>query len=181
MQKHIDKMIEQMDKTMEYLISELGKVRTGRAQTSMLDSVVVEAYGAMTPLNQVALITTPDAHQILVKPFDPSLIGEIDQAISRANLGINPTNDGESVRVLVPSLTEETRKVIAKEVKAVGEQTKIKIRNARHDGISSAKKDSELTEDLIKSAETKIQNKTNEYNKKIEDAIKLKEQEVLTI
>lgn len=181
MQKHLDQTKEQMDKVIEILKSDLQKVRTGRAQVSMLDGVVVDAYDQETPINQVALITTPDAQQILVKPFDPNLMEAIEHGIIKADLGLNPINDGENIRIAVPGLTEETRKEIAKEVKAVGENAKIKVRNVRRDNMDRVKKDDELTEDLVKGAENKIQSLTDECNKQIDEIVKNKEQEVLTI
>lgn len=181
MQKHIDQTKKDMDKVIEHLQVELSRVRTGRAQVSMLDGVMVHAYDADTPINQVALITTPDAQQILVKPFDPNLMEAIETGILKANLGLNPINDGENIRISVPGLTEETRKEIAKDVKAVGEQSKISIRNVRRDNLDAGKKDEELTQDQQKDLEKRVQDITNEYNKKIEDIVKQKEQEVLTI
>lgn len=181
MQTYIDNTKQQMEKVLEHLNQELTKVRTGRAQVSMLDGVLVEAYDQQTPINQVALLTTPDAQQILVKPFDPNLMENIEHGIVKANLGLNPINDGENIRIAVPGLTEETRKEIAKEVKVIGEQAKISIRNARRDNLDKAKKNDELTQDDAKGCEKQIQDLTDTYNKKIDDIIKNKEQEVLTI
>lgn len=181
MQTYIDNTKEQMNKIVDYLHQELTKVRTGRAQVSLLDGVMVEAYDNQTPINQVALLTTPDAHQILVKPFDPNLMEAIEHGIVKANIGLNPINDGENIRINIPGLTEETRKEIAKEVKAVGEQAKIKIRNVRRDNLDKVKKDDSLTQDQVKGVENSIQELTNEFNKQIDDVIKEKEHEVLTI
>ena len=172
---------KEMEKALSNLQEELKKIRTGRAHTSMLDSVRVNAYDNLTPLNQVALLTTPDAQQILVKPFDKNLINEIEVGIVKADLGLNPINDGENIRVNVPALTEERRKDLVKDVKACGEQSKIRIRNIRHDFLNKVKKSDEYTQDDVKFMETQIQEKTNVFNKKIDDSIKTKEQEVLTI
>lgn len=180
MQQYIDFANEHMEKTINYLKSELSKVKTGRAQTSMLDNVLIEAYGNNTPLNQVSLLTTPDAHQILVKPFDPNLLEPIEKGILKSNLGFNPINDGENIRINIPPLTEETRKEVAKNVKAIGEETKVKIRNVRRDSLDKAKKD-ELTKDELKGLENKIQEVTNKYNKLIDQIVKEKEDEVMKI
>lgn len=181
MQNYINETKEKMDKVIVHLQAELTKVRTGRAQVSMLDGVMVNAYDQETPINQVALLTTPDAQQILVKPFDPNLMENIEHGIIKANIGLNPINDGVNIRINVPALTEETRKEIAKEVKAVGENEKIKIRNVRRDTLDKAKKSDELTQDELKGLENQIQELTNNYNKQIEEIIKSKEQEVMTI
>ncbi len=181
MQEYINNTKQDMEKVIEQLHQELGKVRTGRAHVSLLDGVLVNAYDSKVSLNQVALLTTPEAHQILVKPYDPNLIQEIEHGILSANLSLNPINDGENIRINIPSLTQETRQEIAKEVKAIGENMKIRIRNVRRDYMDKLKKDQALTKDDIRLGEDKIQELTNAFNKQIEEIVKKKEEEVLSI
>ncbi len=172
---------EKMEKAVESLKTELAKVRTGRANPSMLEGVFVEAYGQQTPINQVAMVSVPEARQLLIKPFDPSLIQEVEKGINNANLGLNPSNDGTQIRLNIPALTEETRKKYAKDVKAIGEDHKVRIRNARQDANNAIKKSTELTDDEKKQVETSVQDLTNKYNKEIDTLVANKEQEVMTI
>ncbi len=172
---------EKMQKAIESLNTELAKVRTGRANPSMLDGVFVEAYGQPTPINQVAMVSVPEARQLLIKPFDPSLITEIEKGINNANLGLNPSSDGTQIRLNIPALTEETRKKYAKDVKAIGEDHKVRIRNARQDANNEIKKSADLTDDEKKQAESTVQDLTNKFNKEIDGLIANKEQEVMTI
>ena len=169
-----------MDKTVESFEKKLGTVRAGRANPSSLDGVMVEYYGAMTPLKQLATISVPEARQLLIKPFDKSCLGAIEKAILASNLGYNPGNDGETIRIIIPELTEERRKELAKQVKAIAEDSKVSIRNIRHDSIEQVKK-CELPEDDEKALEKDIQDLVNEYNRKIEAKLKEKEQELLTV
>ena len=171
---------ENMDKTLENLDKRLGTVRAGRANPSSLDGVMVEYYGSNTPLKQLATISVPEARQLLIKPFDRSCLGDIEKAILNSNLGYNPGNDGETIRIVIPELTEERRKELAKQVKAIAEESKVSIRNIRHDGMEDIEK-CELPEDEEKGAEKDIQDLVNEYNKKIEAMLKEKEQELLTV
>lgn len=170
-----------MSKAIDSLKHELAKVRTGRANPSMVEGVMVEAYGAPTPINQVAMVTVAEARQLLIKPFDPSLIGEVEKGINNANLGLNPSSDGQQIRLNIPALTEETRKKYAKDVKAIGEDHKVRIRNARQDANNQIKKSDELTDDEKKSLETNVQDLTNKYNKDIDSLVAAKEEEVMTI
>ena len=176
----IIEVTDSMDKTLENLEKRLGTVRAGRANPSSLDSVFVEYYGSMTPLKQLATISVPEARQLLIKPFDKSSLGAIEKAILASNLGYNPGNDGETIRIVIPELTEERRKELAKQVKAIAEESKVSIRNIRHDGIEDIKK-CELPEDEEKALEKDIQDLVNEYNRKIEAKLKEKEQELLTV
>ena len=176
----IIEVTDSMDKTLENLEKRLGTVRAGRANPSSLDSVFVEYYGSMTPLKQLATISVPEARQLLIKPFDKSSLGAIEKAILASNLGYNPGNDGETIRIVIPELTEERRKELAKQVKAIAEDSKVSIRNIRHDGIEDIKK-CELPEDEEKALEKDIQDLVNEYNRKIEAKLKEKEQELLTV
>ncbi len=171
---------EKMDKTLENLEKRFTTVRAGRANPSSLDGIVVEYYGVMTPLKQLANITVPEARQLLIKPFDKGCLGAIERAILTSNLGYNPGNDGETIRIVIPELTEERRRELAKQVKSIAEDAKVSIRNIRHDGIEDIKK-LELPEDEEKGMEKDIQDLVNDYNKKIENKLKEKEQELLTV
>lgn len=171
---------EKMNKSIESYEQRLRTVRAGRANPSSLDGIVVSYYGSMTPLKQLATISVPEATQLLIKPFDKGCLKDIEKAIFESNLGYAPNNDGESIRIVIPALTEERRKELTKQVKAMAEDAKVSIRNARHDGLDEAKKQ-ELPEDLEKQVEKDIQDLVNQYNKKIEEILKEKEQELLTV
>ena len=171
---------DKMDKTIENLEKRFATVRAGRANPSSLDGVMAEYYGSMTPLKQLATISVPEARQLLIKPFDKSSLGAIEKAILTSNLGYNPGNDGETIRIVIPELTEERRKELAKQVKAISEDAKVSIRNIRHEGLEEVKK-ADLPEDIEKSMEKEIQDLVNDYNKKIEELLKRKEQDLLTV
>ena len=171
---------ENMDKTMENLNKRFSTVRAGRANPSSLDGVFVDYYGSMTPLKQLATISVPEARQLLIKPFDKGSLGAIEKAILAANLGYNPGNDGETIRIVIPELTEERRRELVKQVKAICEDAKVSIRNIRRDGLEDVKK-AELPEDVAKGMEKDIQDLVNDYNKKIDTMLKEKEQELLTV
>ena len=171
---------DKMDKTVENLGKRFATVRAGRANPSSLDGIMVEYYGAMTPLKQLATISVPEARQLLIKPFDKCCLSAIEKAILASNLGYNPGNDGETIRIVIPELTEERRRELAKQVKAIAEDAKVSIRNIRHEGLEEVEK-AELPEDEEKGMEKDIQDLVNEYNKKIEDSLKEKEQELLTV
>ena len=171
---------ENMDKTMENLNKRFSTVRAGRANPSSLDGVFVDYYGSMTPLKQLATISVPEARQLLIKPFDKGALGSIEKAILAANLGYNPGNDGETIRIIIPELTEERRKELVKQVKGICEDAKVSIRNIRRDGLEDVKK-AELPEDVAKGMEKDIQDLVNDYNKKIDTMLKEKEQELLTV
>ena len=171
---------DKMDKAVENLGKRFATVRAGRANPSSLDGIMVEYYGAMTPLKQLATISVPEARQLLIKPFDKSSLNAIEKAILASNLGYNPGNDGETIRIIIPELTEERRKELAKQVKAFAEDAKVSIRNARRDGLEDVKK-AEMPEDEEKNMEKEIQDLVNDYNKQIEDKLKEKEQELLTV
>ena len=171
---------EKLDKTIESLGKKFATVRAGRANPSSLDGVMVDYYGSMTPLKQLATVSVPEARQLLIKPFDKGALANIEKAILASNLGYTPGNDGETIRIVIPELTEERRKELAKQVKAISEEAKVSVRNIRHDGLEDVKK-LELPEDEEKGMEKDIQDLVNEYNKKIEDLLKEKEQELLTV
>ena len=170
-----------MLKTIENLEARLITVRAGRANASMLNGINVEYYGVATPINQVANITVPEARQLFIKPFDRSIIKDIERAINEANIGITPTNNGEMVILTVPQLTEETRRNYVKQVNEMGEQAKIALRNARQDANNAIKKDETLTEDLQKSLQEDVQELINKYNKLVEEKTKEKENELMSV
>lgn len=180
----IEKAKERFAHSHESLAREFGSIRAGRANASLLDCITVEYYGAPTPLNQLASITVPEARVLLISPFDKGSIADIERAINESDLGINPANDGSVVRLVIPALTEETRKELAKEVKKVGENAKIAIRNIRRDAMDEAKKqekDKEITEDQLKALEKDIQKATDDAVKKIDSMTAEKEKELLTV
>lgn len=180
MNQEIDNAVEKMRATVNNLEKKFGAVRAGRANPSSLDGVMVEYYGQMTPLKQLGTISVPEGNQLLIKPFDKSCLKEMEKAIIAANLGYNPSNDGETIRIVVPALTEERRKELIKQVKGICEDGKVAVRNIRHDAIGDAK-DLELSEDELKGVENRIQELVNTYNKKIDEYLKQKEQELLTV
>ncbi len=169
-----------MDKTIESLEERLKTVRAGRANPSSLNGVVVDYYGSKTPLKQLATISVPEATQLCIKPFDKSCLKDIEKAIFESNLGYTPNNDGESIRIVIPPLTEDRRRELIKQVKSIGEESKISIRNIRHEAIEDIKKE-ELALDIEKSNEKEIQDLVNLYNKKIDDLVKVKEKELMTV
>ncbi len=171
---------DKMDKAITSYETRLKTVRAGRANPSSLDGVSVDYYGTLTPLKQLATISVPEATQLLIKPFDKSCLKDIERAIFESNLGYTPNNDGESIRIVIPALTEDRRKELIKQVKKMAEDAKVSVRNARHEGLDKTKK-SEISEDEIKEIEKNIQDLVNEYNKKIEAILKEKEQELLTV
>lgn len=171
---------DKFDKTIENLEKRFATVRAGRANPSSLDGVMVEYYGVMTPLKQLATISVPEARQLLIKPFDKGALAGIEKGILAANLGYTPGNDGETIRIVIPELTEERRRELAKQVKAISEDAKVSVRNIRHDGLEDLEK-MELPEDEEKGIEKEIQDLVNDYNKKIESLLKEKEDELLTV
>src|SRR5437879_400456 len=173
-----------MDKAVEDFRKAMAATRTGRASVHMLDSVNVDYYGSQMPLNQIAQVHAPEAQLITVQPFDPLSLGAIEKAISAADLGLNPMNDGKIIRVPVPPLTEERRKDMVKHLHKVLEEHRTAIRNIRrdgNDGIKKALKDKKITEDEEKRALDEIQRLTDDEIKKMEDMSKAKEKEVLEI
>lgn len=171
---------EKMDKAIANLEKRFATVRAGRANPSSLDGIVVEYYGSMTPLKQLATISVPEARQLLIKPFDRGCLKDIEKAILASNLGYNPGNDGETIRIIIPELTEERRRELVKQVKAISEEAKVAIRNIRREGIEAVSK-LEVSEDEVKGLEKDIQDIVNEYNKKVNSILKEKEQELLTV
>ena len=187
MQEEVDFVLEHSEEMMsaaiEHLDKELVHIRAGKASPTMLDGVLVEYYGSMTPLNQVSNVSTPDARTIAVQPWEKGLIAEIEKAIMNANLGLNPDNNGEIIRINIPVLTEERRKDLVKQVHQEGENAKISIRAARKDANTSLKKllKEGLSEDLEKDAEAEVQKMTDNYGKKIDALVEAKEKDIMTI
>ena len=171
---------EKMDKAIATLEKRFTTVRAGRANPSSLDGIVVEYYGSMTPLKQLATISVPEARHLLIQPFDRGSLKNIEKAILTSNLGYNPGNDGETIRIIIPELTEERRKELVKQVKAISEEGKVAIRNIRREGLEDVSK-LEVSEDEEKGLEKDIQDIVNEYNKKVEAMLKEKEEELLTV
>ena len=177
----VDVVKQEMDAAIKHLDHAFQKIRAGRASTAMVQDVMVEYYGAPTPLNQVANVMVPDAMTISIQPWDKSAIGPIEKAIINSNLGFAPSNNGENIILNVPPLTEERRRELAKQAKAEAEATKITVRNARHDGMKELKKIEGVSEDLIKGAEADIQELTDKYVKLCDDQFKVKEGEIMKV
>ncbi len=171
------------EKTLTHLENELVKVRAGKATPSMLHGVMVDYYGSPTPLQQVANIGTIDARTISVQPWEKAMLNEIAKGIINSNLGLNPQNNGETILINVPALTEERRKELVKKAKSEGEHAKVGIRNNRKDALDFVKelKNDGLSEDFVKDAETHIQSITDTYVKKVDDQLDLKEKDIMTI
>ncbi len=178
---YLEEAKDLMDKAVIHLSHELTKIRAGKANPSMLDGLLVSYYGAMSPLNQVASVTTPDARSIFVKPWEKNIIPEIEKAIMAANLGLNPQNDGQQIIINVPMLTEERRKQLVKQVGNECENGRIRIRNVRKDTNESLKKIKGVSEDDIKNAEDSVQKLTDEHISKIDSLMKKKEVEIMTV
>jgi len=176
----LDSTKENMDAAISHLEREFGKIRAGKASPAMLSSVLIEYYGSLTPLSQVANINTPDGRTISVQPWERNMLQEIERAIMNANLGFNPMNNGDLIIINVPPLTEERRVQLTKQAKAEAEHAKIGIRSARQDANKEIK-DLDASEDLQKNATADIQVLTDKYVKKIDDFLGLKEAEIMKV
>ena len=172
---------EDMDAAIKHLDHAFQKIRAGRASTNMVQDVMVEYYGAMTPINQVANVSVPDAMTISIQPWDRGAIGAIEKAIINSNLGFAHSNNGDVIILSVPPLTEERRKELAKQAKSEAEQTKVTIRNARQDGHKELKKLDGVSEDVVKGVEADIQDLTDKYVKVCDEHFKIKEAEILKV
>ncbi len=173
-----------MGKAIEVLRHELAKMRTGRASLSILDDVKVEYYGNPTPLNQVATLGTPDPRLITIQPWESNLIPEIEKALQKADLGMNPTSDGKLIRLPIPALTEERRKDLVKHAKKHGEESKVAVRNIRRDAnehLKKLEKEEHVSEDEIKKAQGDVQKMTDEYTKETDEIVDMKEKEIMTV
>ena len=175
---------EQMKKAVGSTQKELQAIRTGRANPALLDRVVVDYYGAATPLKQVANISTPDGKCLVVQPYDKSSLKDIEIAINKADTGMTPNNDGNVIRIVVPVLTEERRKMLVKDIKKIAEDNKVNLRNSRRDALESLKKlekDKAISEDQSKKEQDHIQKLTDKYSKEIDELSASKEKEVMTV
>lgn len=171
---------EKMNKALESLNNRLKNIRAGRANPAMLDSVKVSYYGALTPLNQLATISVPEARKLQIKAFDKTCLSDIEKAIYEADLGLTPNNTGELIFISIPELTEERRKEFVKQAKTMAEDAKINLRNIRQDANNSIKK-LEVNEDEEKSGINEVQELINNFNKKVDERLKEKEEELMTI
>jgi ribosome recycling factor len=175
---------EKMKKAIEALKNEFHGVRTGRASPSLLDKIRVDYYGQKTPLAQVATVSVPEARLIVIQPWDRSLIGEIEKAIQKSELSLNPSNDGKVIRIAIPPLTEERRKELVKMAKNMAEQSRVQIRNLRRDGLEDLKKQlaaGGVAEDLIKKEEDELQKLTDSYIAQINKVLEEKEKEIMEV
>lgn len=175
---------DQMKKAIASTQKELQGIRTGRANSALLDRVVVDYYGTPTPLKQLANISTPDGKCLVVQPYDKGAMKDIEVAINKSDLGLTPNNDGSVIRIVVPALTEERRKELVKVIKKFAEDGKIVVRNARRDALEAIKKlekEKQISEDESKKQHDQIQKLTDKYTKEVDDAIAVKEKEVLTV
>ena len=177
----LDTAKEAMDAAIKHLEKQLVNIRAGKASPAMLGSVMVDYYGSQTPLNQVANVNTPDGRTITVQPWEKAMLQEIERGIMHANLGFNPMNNGESVIINVPPLTEERRASLAKQAKAEAEDAKVGVRNARKDANNDIKKVEDASEDVKSNAEVDVQDLTNKYVSKVDDMLSLKEKEIMTV
>ncbi|EPF30806.1 ribosome recycling factor [Treponema maltophilum ATCC 51939] len=174
--------IQRMEKSIAALKDEFNAIRTGRASAALFDKVRVDYYGQPTPLNQVATVSVPEARSVVIQPFDKTLIGEIEKAIQKSELGLHPSNDGKIIRIAIPPLTAERRKELVKQAKAAAETSRVAIRNIRRDGnddLKKQQKDSKLTEDELKSAEDALQKSTDKFIAGINKILETKEKEIM--
>jgi ribosome recycling factor len=181
LQLYLDEAKELMTKAINHVAQELSKIRAGKANPSMLDSIMVSYYGAMSPLNQVASMTTPDARTIFIRPWEKGLIHEIERSIINANLGLNPQNDGQQVIINIPMLTEERRKQLVKQVSQECEHGRVSIRTIRKETNEELNKVKGVSEDDVLNAEEKVQKLTDEHILKIDGLMKKKEVEIMTV
>ncbi len=183
--KEIQKNLQQqMDKTIEALKFEFSTIRAGRANAQMLDKIRVDYYGTPTPINQVGSISVPEPRTLMINPWDKSAMKEIEKAIRNSDLGLNPTNDGDVIRISVPALTEERRKELCKQAKKASEEFKVRIRNERRDAndrLKKLEKEGEITEDDLKKAQNDVQKLTDKYTKDIDTLLAAKEQDIMAV
>lgn len=180
----LNKSEEKMLKSISVLKKDLGSMKAGKANPAMLDRVNVEYYGSETPINQLANVSSPEPRVLLIQPWDKNSLKDIEKAILQSDLGLNPSNDGSVIRLIIPELTEETRKDIVKKVKKVGEESKVAIRSIRREGndkIKNLKKNNDITEDEAKEGESSVQKITDKYISEIENIINSKEKEVMSV
>lgn len=175
---------EKMKKSVDSLLHDFGQLKAGRANPAILDKITVDYYGAATPIGQIGSISVPEARTLVIQPWDASILGDIEKAILKADIGINPANDGKVIRLNFPALTEERRKELVKEVHKLSENAKVAVRNIRRDAIDKykdLKKKSEITEDDLKTCEKDIQDLTDKFSKEIDSYTAEKEKEIMTV
>ncbi|WP_010282359.1 ribosome recycling factor [Bacillus timonensis] len=180
----LNQVKDKMSKAIQALSRELATVRAGRANPAILDKVTVDYYGAPTPLNQLASINVPEARMLVIQPYDKSVLGDMEKAIQKADLGLNPTNDGSIIRISIPPLTEERRRELVKLVKKYAEESKVAVRNIRRDGndeLKKLEKNGEITEDELRSLTEDVQKITDESISKIDSVSKEKEKEIMEV
>lgn len=183
-QEVIDKVKTSMEKTIDSLRKDFTRVRTGRASINLLDDIRLDYYGTPTPLNAVASLTVPEPRMILIQPWEKKLLPDIEKAILKSDLGLNPNSDGAAIRLIFPALTEDRRKEMVKSVKKLGEDAKIAIRNLRRDANDTLKKmekDKLITEDQLKRAEKDVQDATDAFVKKVDEVVAVKDKEIMEI
>ena len=179
-----NKLQQQMEKTIEALKHEFSTIRAGRANAQMLDKIRVDYYGTPTPINQIGAISVPEPRTLMISPWDKSAMSEIEKAIRNSDLGLNPTSDGDVIRINVPALTEERRKELAKKAHKVGEEFKVRLRNERRDANDKFKKmekDGEITADELKKAQEDVQKTTDKYVKEIDTLVDAKEADIMAV
>ena len=179
-----NKLQQQMEKTIEALKHEFSTIRAGRANAQMLDKIRVDYYGTPTPINQVGSISVPEPRTLMINPWDKSAMKDIETAIRNSDLGLNPTNDGEVIRISVPALTEERRKELCKQAKKSAEEFKVRIRNERRDAndkLKKLEKEGEITEDDLKKAQDNVQKMTDKYIKEIDTLLDIKEKDIMAV
>lgn len=184
MDKIIDNAKTKMKKSINVMLEDFGTIRAGRANPAVLDRVKIDYYGSPTPINQVAAVSVAEARILVISPWDKSTLGMIEKAIQASDVGINPQNDGQVLRLIFPQLTEDRRKELVKEIKKMGEECKVAIRSIRRDAMEKCKalkKNNEITEDDLKGAEETIQKITDKNVKEVEEQVAVKEKEILSI
>ncbi|HOO28006.1 MAG TPA: ribosome recycling factor [Lachnospiraceae bacterium] len=185
MNEKLMELDEKMKKTIDHLAAEYSAIRAGRANPHVLDKIKVDYYGTPTPIQQVGNISIPDPRMIQIQPWEKNLLKEIEKAIQMSDLGINPTNDGQVIRLVFPELTEERRKELVKDIKKKGEADKVAIRNIRRDGNDTFKKllksEADISEDEVKQLEDELQKLTNKYIKQVDDMVDEKSKDILTV
>lgn len=179
----IKEATDRMERTVQHLEEELINIRAGKASTTVLNSVYVDYYGSQSPVSAVASVTVPDAKTILIQPWDKKMIRTIEKAILDSNIGLTPSNNGEQIRLSIPPLTEERRKELVKQVRGVGENARISLRNARRDAVDAFKKAQKegMPEDESKDGETQSQKLLEKYSKKLDSLLEIKEKEIMTV
>ena len=179
-----NKLQQQMEKTIEALKHEFSTIRAGRANAQMLDKIRVDYYGTPTPINQVGSISVPEPRTLMINPWDKSVMKDIETAIRNSDLGLNPTNDGEVIRLNVPALTEERRKELCKQAKKASEEFKVRLRNERRDAndkLKKLEKEGEITEDDLKKAQDNVQKMTDKYTKEVDVLLEVKEKDIMAV